>query len=272
MAEKLEKYLPNLQKKRLVEAEGQKFVYLGFVEGDYLDQNVNAERTGFVFPVNGEGGALLDQLALDTIRSAALGCVSSDLQPFLEEINTEKRSTIHNFISQDGPEYRPLARYMDEFIDRIPPGTSGRALESALHEQLYEKQRQLKQEGQVLFDDAAKQALKPEEYERSSETSSNAPTNSGTHRSRNMSRTVKSFWTFLRRVFNRIRRPGSTRWKRSFTKSSTPCGRRPSTFRTSSRTCGSLTKGSHTIGFSLPTCVWKLSTSWQTGPNRDRTS
>lgn len=164
-AEKLEKFLPNLQKKRLVEPDGEKFVYLGFVEGDYLDQNVNPERTGFVFPVNGEGSALFDELALDKIRAAALGCVSTDLQPFLEEINTEKRSAINNFISQDGPEYRPLARYMDEFIDRIPPGTSGRALESALHEQLYEKQRQLKQEGRVLFDDVAKQALKPEEYE-----------------------------------------------------------------------------------------------------------
>lgn len=166
MAEKLEKYLPNLQKRRLVEPGGEKFVYLGFVEGEYLDQNVNNERTGFTFPVNGDqDAALLDELTLDKIRNGAIAGVSDDLKPFLEEINTEKRSTINNYITEDAPQYRPLARYMDEFIDRIPPGASGRALESALHEQMYEKQRQLKEEGHALFEDSAKQALKPEEYE-----------------------------------------------------------------------------------------------------------
>jgi hypothetical protein len=167
-AEKLEKFLPNLQKKRLTEAGGEKFVYLGFVEGDYLDQHVNNERTGFLFSVNGDRDAetLFDDLTLDKIREAAVVGVSADLQPFLEEINTEKRSTINNYIATDAPQYRPLARYMDEFIDRIPPGTSGRALESALHEQMFEKQRQLKEEGHALFEDSAKQALKPEEYEK----------------------------------------------------------------------------------------------------------
>jgi hypothetical protein len=49
LAEKLEKYLPNLQKKRLTEPGGEKFVYLGFVEGEYLDQHVNGERTNFTW-------------------------------------------------------------------------------------------------------------------------------------------------------------------------------------------------------------------------------
>lgn len=54
---------------------------------------------------------------------------------------------------------------MDEFIDQIPPGTAGRALELASHEQMYEKQRQLKQETDLLIEESGKQALKPEEYE-----------------------------------------------------------------------------------------------------------
>lgn len=53
---------------------------------------------------------------------------------------------------------------MDEFIDQIPPGTTGRHLDIVLHEQMYEKQRQLRQEGSALFDDVAKQSLRPEEY------------------------------------------------------------------------------------------------------------
>lgn len=167
LAEKLEKYLPNLQKKRLIEPGGEKFVYLGFVEGDFLDQRVNGERTNFTFPANGERDSetLFDEPTLENIRDAALNCVSDDLKPFLEEINTEKRATINAYITEQAPQYRPLRRYLEEFIDRIPPGSSGRVLESALHEQMYEKQRELKQEGHVLMEDSAKQSLKPEEYE-----------------------------------------------------------------------------------------------------------
>jgi len=87
------------------------------------------------------------------------------LRPFLEEINTEKRAAITTYINQEAPEYRSLVRYMDEFIDQIPPGTTGRALEIALHEQMYDKQRQLKQESHSLMADAGKESLKPEEYE-----------------------------------------------------------------------------------------------------------
>jgi hypothetical protein len=161
--EKLEKYLPNLQK-RLTD-EVATFAYLGFVEGEYLDQHVIGERTGFSFATERNQDGLLDEITLDAIREAALGCVAHDLQPFLQEINTEKRTTINTYIAQEAPQYRPLSRYMDEFIDRIPPGAKGVVLDMALHEQMYEKQRQLKKESQTLIEESGKQALKPEEYE-----------------------------------------------------------------------------------------------------------
>jgi hypothetical protein len=164
IAEKLDKYLPNLQRK-LADSEGA-FVYLGFIEGDYLNQHVNSERTTFSFPLNRDTtDELFDEITLEAIRTAALGCVSADLQPFLQEINTEKRTAINSYISTEGPQYRPLTRYMDEFIDRIPPGAKGLALETALHEQMYQKQRELKRESYTLMDENTNAALKPEEYE-----------------------------------------------------------------------------------------------------------
>ena len=99
------------------------------------------------------------------IRDAALGCVSNDLQPFLEEINTEKRTSINSYITEEAPQYRPLARYIHEFIDRIPPGAKGIELEMALHEQMFAKQRELKQESYRLMEESNEAALKPEEYE-----------------------------------------------------------------------------------------------------------
>jgi hypothetical protein len=161
--EKLDKYLPNLQKK--LTDEGGAFAYLGFVEGEYLNEHVNGERTNFSFPTEKTTDEMFHEITLDAIRDAALGCVSGDLQPFLEEINTEKRTSINSYITEEAPQYRPLTRYIDEFIDRIPPGAKGLALEMALYEQMYEKQRELKKESQTLIEESGKQALKPEEYE-----------------------------------------------------------------------------------------------------------
>jgi len=161
--EKLDKYLPNLQR-RLTDEVGP-FAYLGFVEGEYLNQHVNGERTNFSFPTDQSTDGMFYEITLDAIREAALGCVSSDLQPFLEEINTEKRTTITTYITQESPQYRPLVRYLDEFIDRIPPGAKGLALDIALHEEMYAKQRELKQESHTLMEESDKEALKPEEYE-----------------------------------------------------------------------------------------------------------
>jgi hypothetical protein len=128
VAEKLERYLPNLER-RLTDSDGNRFVYLGFVEGAYLDQSANGERTAFSFPLERSSDALFDEITLDAIRAPSVDCVTQDLGSFLQEINTEKREAINVYIANEAPEYRPLVRYIDEFIDRIPPGATGRSLE-----------------------------------------------------------------------------------------------------------------------------------------------
>jgi len=159
--ENLERYLPNLQK-TLTDDSGV-FVYLGFLEGEYFDRSVYNERTAFV--TASEGGDLFGDITIPAIRTAALPFIRADLEPFLTEIKTAKRATIDNYISQEAPQYRPLRRYLDEFIDDIPPGATGTALELALHEQLFEKQRELKQESHELLAEATQESLKPDEYE-----------------------------------------------------------------------------------------------------------
>lgn len=166
ITEKLDKYLPNLQK-RLTDDQGEQFVYLGFIEGKYLDDHVNAERTSFSFPIEdrAENTKIPGNIALNDIREPALTNVTDDLKQFLDEINQQKKETINSYITQEAPEYRPLSRYIGEFIDQIPPGAKGASLEAILHQELYQKQRQLKQESRALIAESDKEALKPEEYE-----------------------------------------------------------------------------------------------------------
>jgi hypothetical protein len=164
--DRLESYLPNLRK--TLTDEGGAFVYMGFVESTFLDApgSVNTERTNFTFPSDQTSeDSDSNEITLASIRNAALPAVTADLAPFLAEINAEKQDAIETYIETEAPQFRPLKRYLRDFIDRIPPGAGGKALETALHEQLYEKQQQIRNESRALLEESDKASLKPEEYE-----------------------------------------------------------------------------------------------------------
>lgn len=159
--EPLAKFLPNL-KNRLVDAVQGQFVYLAFVQGDYLDERVNSERTDFSFPrekpaatqrtdgqivVAKKDDLFASDISLEEIRAAALGAITIELQPYLDEINAAKEEALNAYIAEDAPQYRILMKYKNEFIDKISPEASKPELEMALHRQLYDRQVRIKQEG-----------------------------------------------------------------------------------------------------------------------------
>ena len=171
ITERLDKHLPNMSGKIEDEYRGS-FAYLAFAEGEKLDAYVNSERTSFSFPVaddedqhahTPQTDLLAGELSLKLIREQALCKVSVDLKPFLDEINATKRASVDRYINEEAPHYRPLRRYMPEFIDSIPRNPTPRTLEMTLHEQLYRKQRELKQESHKIIQESAP-AEKLEEY------------------------------------------------------------------------------------------------------------
>jgi hypothetical protein len=160
--ERLAKFLPNL-KNKLSEPEEAGFFYLAFVQGNFLNDKVNSERTDFSIPreataaadrgepgLNPDGAApelFADDISLKAIRDGALATVSEDLKSFMDEINTQKEAALSSYIAEDGPQYRVLMKYKGDFIDDIPPQASKTELEMALHRQLYQRQVRLKHEG-----------------------------------------------------------------------------------------------------------------------------
>lgn len=162
--DRLDKFIFDLQR-RITDENGKPFLYLGFVEGEYLNSKINNERTDFSFDEDSEDDPGTREITLEHIRNECLGLIRSDLKPFLEDINTEKKRVINDFIRHEAPRYRVLSRYIDEFIMRVPPGTTGKKLEGILHQELYEREQQIKDEWHVLIEGAEKQDLKPEDYE-----------------------------------------------------------------------------------------------------------
>lgn len=116
MVETLEKYIPNLNRRLIDSASGNSFVYIGFVEDNYLDSNVNSERTNFTLPFERANDDLFGEVALETIRDNALVQVAVDIDPFIKEINVQKRAYIENYVEKEGPQYRPLLRILSSLL------------------------------------------------------------------------------------------------------------------------------------------------------------
>jgi len=168
ITERLAKFLSNL-KSKLNNADNASFYYLAFVQGQFLNDKVNSERTDFSIPKetaaadrdtssSAEGASpelFTDEISLKAIREGALAAVTEDLKSFMDAINTQKEAALSSYIAEDGPQYRVLMKYKGEFIDDIPPQASKTEMEMALHRQLYQRQVRLKQEGARILSEPA---------------------------------------------------------------------------------------------------------------------
>lgn len=159
----LERFVPNLQG-RLFDENSQPFSYLGFVEGDYFDQNTDSVRTGFTFANDGDSSDLSGEVTLKDIRDGAVELVKHDLAPLFAGLTSSKKTAIIEHI-KESPRYRILLPHVDEFVDQIPPAAVGLPLEIALHEEYYARERRLKQATHAFVEDAKKQSLTPKDYE-----------------------------------------------------------------------------------------------------------
>lgn len=175
ISERLARFLPNLRNK-LNEPDKAAFYYLAFVQGAFLNEKVNSERTDFSLPretlqaspnmETATADLFADETSLKAIRDGALAAVNEDLKSFIDEINTQKETALTTYIAQDGPQYRVLMKYKEEFINDIPPQASKADLEMALHRQLYQRQVRLKREGERILSEQPKTDNVQEYYER----------------------------------------------------------------------------------------------------------
>ncbi len=165
VSDKLEDYIPNLHA-RLVDQEGNSFVYLGIVQSPYLTQRVNPARTDFDFG-SGEdaevdqGSLFDDEIKRAEIRDASLKYIQDDLAEAIQTINEAKEERLRSYVQTDAPQYKVLMKYTPEFIDRISPNATKPDLEAALHRELYQREVKMKAEGSRII----KEAEKVDDYE-----------------------------------------------------------------------------------------------------------
>lgn len=157
LSENLGDYLPNLNR-RLIDLDGNSFVYLAIVQGDYLTQRVNASRTDFDIGTGEDSDTdqksiFEDEIKRSEIRNECVKFIEQDLSSIIRSINDEKTERIRAYVHDDAPQYKILLKDISEFIDTISPAATKTELEAALHRELHQREVTLRQESTRILKD-----------------------------------------------------------------------------------------------------------------------
>ncbi len=130
-SESIEKHIHDLGK-RLKDEQGEIFSYQIYITSDYLDRNVDTERTGFDIP---KGDEIVFNDVVVTKKDLTEGVVfqiEEVLSDILSQIRESKFEKYRDHILDQAPEYKPLLKHKPEAINGIVPGLKGTRLDIEL--------------------------------------------------------------------------------------------------------------------------------------------
>ncbi len=168
-SEALTNDIPSIGDKQLSGDDGDKFVYVGFVQGEYLNQHTNPDRLHFTFPMTDASSHGLfqddpDLIRFPAIRSAAIEAAKLDLAPFLKQAADEAEKRVRRFIKKT-PELRPMLKNLERFIHLVPSDASESKINEVLQQQRYVEERELRKAHARIIKQVTAVGKRPEDYE-----------------------------------------------------------------------------------------------------------
>lgn len=136
-----------------LQVDGEKFAAAIYVQGAYLDENVNQEREKIAFRDPDEPEELFALLDRAVLLAAIEEKAREDLAEPLKVIEDVKREQVESFVKQH-PGYRVLLQSDPELLSKLPADASEERLDQELHRVEFEQERGLKAAvSKVLRDD-----------------------------------------------------------------------------------------------------------------------
>lgn len=153
--ENLIKYIPDLGR-HIKDNEGREFTYQCYVTGDYLDKNVDSERTDFNFPKgDSEDEQDVDiptELSLKQIRASVVDALEKILESYLSDVRESKFVQYKDHIIEYAPQFKPIVKYKPETIKRMPPNLSGNKLNIELFKIQNDLELEIKELGNSILE------------------------------------------------------------------------------------------------------------------------
>jgi len=129
------------------------YFYQIFVIGDYLDENVNEERTNFDFKIEDDEEELdFQEISLAKIRKETILSVEKLLKDFLQKTRRQKLENYYPIIETEYPNYLGVINYNKEKVERLPAGLTKSELDLKLYEIESQWRLEVKKEGIELLE------------------------------------------------------------------------------------------------------------------------
>lgn len=160
----LKNFIPNLYKK-IQDDNGDFFIYSAFLSGEFLDENVNLERTNFNIPEMSDG-SLINGITKKSINDKVIERIKLYLNKYLEPINLEKKKRIKEYINSKSPQYKMIIKHKNDMIDEIPPNLSDDKLEIELFKITQKFNYEVKENGIKILSKKSKNIKDADQYKK----------------------------------------------------------------------------------------------------------
>lgn len=128
--ENVDKVIPHIPKK--FKDEKGDFIYIAFIRSDFLDENVNTERTEFTIPETlEEGGILEGEISWKTILESTGKDCQNFLSEYLQPLQQEREKRIREFLARK-KEYSGIYSYAGSKLEELPYDCSEKDIKKVL--------------------------------------------------------------------------------------------------------------------------------------------
>ena len=148
---RISKFIPEFDKP-FIDTRGEnetdnQYVFRAYVQGQYLNENVDELRDKFTFSQEED---LFNQVSQDQIESTVAYRIGEKYTIFLNERMLAKHKRINDFIDNEEPWYKPFREDLD--FSHLPEGISDKELSIELYKIKFEKQVETKSNAKKILD------------------------------------------------------------------------------------------------------------------------
>lgn len=129
-------------------ASDEGYYFQVFVVEDFLNKNVNEERTSFNFSIEDDNEEFdTQEVSLAKIRREALQAVEELLSILLTQVRKEKLEIYLPIIAKEFPNYNTVINHNREKVEKLPAGLNKNELDIKLYEIEAEWRKKVKEDG-----------------------------------------------------------------------------------------------------------------------------
>lgn len=119
--------------KKPIEEDDFRFYYQAHIVSSILDENVDTERIGFIFPDGEDDDEDNIEINLAKVRKASIKCIETLLSDYLSNVRDLKIESYKPIVNEELPQYKSTMHFKSEEVKKLPPNLTKEELDIELY-------------------------------------------------------------------------------------------------------------------------------------------